>query len=92
MSSRNRLRSVHVSDDEFSHLRSHFLDEIFIRNKVFDKSMPKEFDSFIKFIDQTMPFDIVIDGLNVAYSTQTVTPLVAANNVSEFCVWIVRIK
>lgn len=84
MSSRNRLRNVNVSDDEFNHLRSHFLDEIFIRDKIFDKSMPNEFDSFAKFIDQTKPFDIVIDGLNVAYSTQTLKPLVAANIVRNF--------
>lgn len=84
MSSRNRLRNVNVSDDEFNHLRNHFFDEIFIRDKIFDKSMPKEFDSFSKFIDQTKPFDIVIDGLNVAYSTQTVKPLVAANIVRNF--------
>lgn len=84
MSSCNRLRNVNVSDDEFNHLRNHFFDEIFIRDKIFDKSMPKEFDSFSKFIDQTKPFDIVIDGLNVAYSTQTVKPLVAANIVRNF--------
>lgn len=83
MSSRKRLRNIHVSGDEFNNLSSHFLDKVFIRNNDFGKSTPKEFDSFIKFIDQTKPFDIVIDGLNVAYSTPSRKPSVAANIVSK---------
>lgn len=68
------LEHVAISDRQFAELRDAFLDKVLIRNDVFQKSTPEEVTRFKKYVEQTAPYDCVIDGLNVAYSTGTKKP------------------
>lgn len=68
------LEHVAISDRQFAELRDAFLDKVLIRNDVFQKSTPEEVTRFKKYVQQTAPYDCVIDGLNVAYSTGTKKP------------------
>ncbi|KAL7745692.1 hypothetical protein ACLKA6_009898 [Drosophila palustris] len=68
------LQHVAISDAQFAELRGSFLDKVLIRKDVFQKSTPEEVARFKQFVEQTAPYDCVIDGLNVAYSTGTKKP------------------
>lgn len=49
------------------------------------KTNPKELENFQKFIEKNAPYDCVIDGLNVAYSSGVEkSPKVCATLVSDF--------
>ncbi|XP_030378164.1 mitochondrial ribonuclease P catalytic subunit [Scaptodrosophila lebanonensis] len=68
-SCKQHLEHVAVSDAEFKQLRDSFLNKVLVRNDVFQKSTPAEVEDFKRFVGKTAPYDCVIDGLNVAYST-----------------------
>lgn len=63
------MKNISISKEEFNHLCSSFLEKVLIRKNVFLKSTPEELTRFEKFIEKTAPYDCVIDGLNVAFST-----------------------
>ncbi|KAH8418984.1 hypothetical protein KR222_011385 [Zaprionus bogoriensis] len=62
------LQRVAISDAQFAELRESFLQKVLIRHDVFQKSTPEEVKRFKRHVQQTAPYDCVIDGLNVAYS------------------------
>lgn len=68
-SCRVKLRSVFLTTQEFRNISSVFLERVLVGNNVFVKSSPAEVAKFEKFLQAHQPFDCVIDGLNVAYST-----------------------
>ncbi|XP_034107293.1 mitochondrial ribonuclease P catalytic subunit [Drosophila albomicans] len=68
------LEHVAISEAEFASLRDAFLDKVLIRNDIFQKSTPAEVERFKRYVEQTAPYDCVIDGLNVAYSTGNKKP------------------
>ncbi|XP_064547198.1 mitochondrial ribonuclease P catalytic subunit [Drosophila montana] len=68
------LQHVAISDAQFAELRESFLAKVLIRNDVFQKSTPQEVARFKQYVEQTAPYDCVIDGLNVAYSTGNKKP------------------
>ncbi|EDV47360.1 mitochondrial ribonuclease P catalytic subunit [Drosophila erecta] len=70
-SCQQHLQPVAISDEEFRRLSECFLERVLIRRDVFQRSTPEEVARFKKFVDKTAPYDCVIDGLNVAYSTGT---------------------
>lgn len=55
-------------------LNEQFFKKVLLRNNVFLKSTPQEVEKFENFLLRSPRFDIVIDGLNVAYSTGTKKP------------------
>ncbi|KAH8354140.1 hypothetical protein KR084_001390 [Drosophila pseudotakahashii] len=65
------LQPVAISDEQFRQLRECFLERVLIRRDVFQRSTPEEVSRFKKYVEKTAPYDCVIDGLNVAYSTGT---------------------
>ncbi|KAH8386731.1 hypothetical protein KR093_002336 [Drosophila rubida] len=68
------LEHVAIGDADFVKLRDAFLDKVLIRKDVFQKSTPEEVARFKQYVKQTAPYDCVIDGLNVAYSTGNKKP------------------
>lgn len=64
-----KIKNLSLTDTEFNNLSSIFLDKVLIRKDVFLKSLPEEVDHFVEFINKTAPYDCVIDGLNVAFSS-----------------------
>lgn len=64
----SQLPGVKLMSSEFNKIASAFLDDIIVKSDVFAKSNPKEIERFKNFVDKTMPYDCVIDGLNVAFS------------------------
>lgn len=62
------LSGVKLMESEFNKMAKKFLDDIIIKSDVFIKTNPKEIERFKNMINRTIPFDCVIDGLNVAYS------------------------
>lgn len=79
----SELSAIELNESDFSKLSSKLLDDVLIRKDIFLKTNPDEVNRFKKFVDKTMPFDCVIDGLNVAYSHGTQqSPQMLAKNVS----------
>lgn len=70
-SCQQHLQPVAISDEQFRQLSECFLERVLIRRDVFQRSSPEEVARFKKYVERTAPYDCVIDGLNVAYSTGT---------------------
>lgn len=68
-SCKKQLENISITKEEFDKLCSSFLQKVLIRKNVFLKSTPEELIKFENFIEKTAPFDCVIDGLNVAFSS-----------------------
>lgn len=62
------LEEISLTVDEFETLRNAFHERVLVRDNIFVKSTPQEFQDFNRFLSITGPYDCVIDGLNVAYS------------------------
>nr|CAG4637315.1 EOG090X0CGF [Ceriodaphnia reticulata] len=61
------LANTDVTDEEFTALRKRLLENVLFGKDVFIGSKPEELRKFQEFIQKTAPYDVVIDGLNVAY-------------------------
>ena len=59
------------------------MKQVFVRENVYYNSTPKEFDKFMNFLKKAVPYDVVIDGLNVAWMkvAADITNLQKAENV-----------
>lgn len=57
-----------MSPENIKKLKDAFFKDVMINKNVFLHSNPKEITNFLNFIDNHASFDMVIDGLNVAYS------------------------
>uniref|UniRef100_A0A1B6EBK8 Mitochondrial ribonuclease P catalytic subunit n=1 Tax=Clastoptera arizonana TaxID=38151 RepID=A0A1B6EBK8_9HEMI len=62
------LKAVIVTDEEFYQLKNAFLDPILIGKDIFLKTRPDEILQYQKLLKETAPYDIVLDGLNIAYA------------------------
>lgn len=83
-SCRRLLEPVLISSREFQELRQNFAKKAVVGKNIFLKSTPEEIENFRTFLAKALPFDIVIDGLNVAYSRGRSDPLSMAKTVGFF--------
>uniref|UniRef100_A0A182PQR1 Mitochondrial ribonuclease P catalytic subunit n=1 Tax=Anopheles epiroticus TaxID=199890 RepID=A0A182PQR1_9DIPT len=68
-SCKGSLSSIVVSEDMFQSLRDKFLKAVLINKEIFNRTTPEELNRFQTFLAKTLPYDVVIDGLNVAFSS-----------------------
>lgn len=63
----NTLDPVRINDDEFKLVRNEFMNKVVKGRDIYQKTTPEEWKRFERVIEENRPFDIVMDGLNVAY-------------------------
>lgn len=51
------------------------MNRIIIGSDIYRKTNPRELQRFKKFIEDTKPYDIVIDGLNISYIQNNYIPI-----------------
>lgn len=61
------LEKYELSPEEFKDLKKVFFQNVIIGEDVFLKSNPNELESFKTFLKGMDKYDVVVDGLNVAY-------------------------
>ncbi|BET01893.1 Mitochondrial ribonuclease p protein [Nesidiocoris tenuis] len=64
---RLNLRPTPLLEDEFDRLREAFLASVLVGKNVLCKTSDEEINSFLRFLDKSLPVDVVLDGLNIAY-------------------------
>lgn len=62
------LKTVEVTDAEFKLLQGCFMSNVVVGKNIFNNSSPQELQDFKDFIEITAPYDVVVDGLNLAYA------------------------
>uniref|UniRef100_A0A182JGX5 Mitochondrial ribonuclease P catalytic subunit n=1 Tax=Anopheles atroparvus TaxID=41427 RepID=A0A182JGX5_ANOAO len=62
------LASIVVTAESFQGLKDAFLKAVLINKEIFNRTTPDELRRFRNFLQKTSPYDVVIDGLNVAFS------------------------
>jgi len=62
------LKPVRVTTSEFKMLQERFMSNVMIGKNIFNNSSPQELNDFKDFIEMTGPYDVVVDGLNLAYA------------------------
>uniref|UniRef100_A0A8C1GDM5 Mitochondrial ribonuclease P catalytic subunit n=1 Tax=Cyprinus carpio TaxID=7962 RepID=A0A8C1GDM5_CYPCA len=67
------LESIQLTEEEYAELKDKVMKKVIEGSDVFKKTTPEELESFKSFVKQRPPFDIVIDGLNVANTTPKAT-------------------
>ncbi|XP_043470412.1 mitochondrial ribonuclease P catalytic subunit [Leptopilina heterotoma] len=65
----HKLPSAVINQEEFKQMSGLFMKNVVIGDNVYEKTTPAEFKSFLLFLKNSLPYDIVIDGLNIALST-----------------------
>ncbi|RZC42647.1 mitochondrial ribonuclease P protein 3, partial [Asbolus verrucosus] len=71
---RSKLTSFDLTDDEFNDLKNKIIQNVIVGKDVFNKTTSDELRKFKNFISTMENFDVVIDGLNVAYSVGAKQP------------------
>lgn len=51
------------------------MNRVIIGSDIYRKTNPRELQRFKKFIEDTKPYDIVIDGLNISYIQNNYIPI-----------------
>lgn len=62
------LSSLRLNEDEFNALQRNVKDKLIVKSDLFINTSPQELTRFLSFIEKTAPYDIIIDGLNVAFA------------------------
>ncbi|XP_072934837.1 mitochondrial ribonuclease P catalytic subunit [Epargyreus clarus] len=64
---KEKLDDIILSDKEFSLLQQNVKDKLIVGSDLFLKTSPGELERFLRFIEKTKPYDVVLDGLNIIY-------------------------
>ena len=65
MCCQHQMERNEITTAEFEAIQQSFLEQVIVGKNIFYKSSPDEVQHFIKFVQKTGPYDVVIDGLNV---------------------------
>lgn len=76
------LEKFDLTDSEFQELKSNILENVIVGRDVFYRSDPEELEKFRRFVQEMGTYDVVLDGLNIAYSTGKYTPFIGSSLVS----------
>ncbi|XP_059566578.1 mitochondrial ribonuclease P catalytic subunit [Myotis daubentonii] len=60
------IESIHLSAEEYEFLKRKILSDVIDGGDQYKKTTPQELERFQNFVERCPPFDVVIDGLNVA--------------------------
>ncbi|XP_032918909.1 mitochondrial ribonuclease P catalytic subunit [Catharus ustulatus] len=63
----HQLEESNLTEEEYSNLSERIIRDVIHGTDTFRKTSPKEFEAFQAFVESRLPFDIVIDGLNVSH-------------------------
>lgn len=64
---KNTLGTVQITANEFELVKKEFMHKVVKGSDIYQKTTPEEWQRFERLIEEHRPFDIVMDGLNVAY-------------------------
>ncbi|KAM9294443.1 mitochondrial ribonuclease P catalytic subunit [Gastrophryne carolinensis] len=64
---KQQLESIHLTAAEYATLKNAVIERIIKGEDTFRKTTPQELQKFLQFVNARPPYDIVVDGLNVAY-------------------------
>ncbi|XP_033991227.1 mitochondrial ribonuclease P catalytic subunit [Trematomus bernacchii] len=71
----SQLESIKLTDEEYQQLKDRVMADIIQGRDVFEKTTPEELERFKAFVKKRPAFDVVVDGLNIAYRTNDTTRL-----------------
>ncbi|XP_030308176.1 mitochondrial ribonuclease P catalytic subunit [Calypte anna] len=63
----HQLEDSDLTEEEYNNLRERIIKDVIHGTDTFRKTSPQEFEAFQTFVENRLPFDIVIDGLNVSH-------------------------
>uniref|UniRef100_A0A8D0FTH3 Mitochondrial ribonuclease P catalytic subunit n=1 Tax=Strix occidentalis caurina TaxID=311401 RepID=A0A8D0FTH3_STROC len=63
----HQLEDSDLTEEEYNNLREKIIRDVIHGTDPFRKTSPQEFQAFQTFVENRLPFDIVIDGLNVSH-------------------------
>ncbi|CAN8215351.1 unnamed protein product [Coccothraustes coccothraustes] len=63
----HQLEDSNLTEEEYSHLSERIIKDVIHGTDTFRKTSPEELEAFQTFVENRLPFDIVIDGLNVSH-------------------------
>ncbi|NXU58077.1 MRPP3 ribonuclease, partial [Turnix velox] len=63
----HQLEDSDLTEEEYNNLRERIIRDVIHGTDTFRKTSPQEFQAFQTFVEDRLPFDIVIDGLNVSH-------------------------
>ncbi|XP_008192100.1 mitochondrial ribonuclease P catalytic subunit [Tribolium castaneum] len=64
----SKLAQFHLTQSEFDEIKQKIIDNVIIGKDVYARTTAQELSKFKNFVSKMPKFDVVIDGLNVAYS------------------------
>lgn len=82
----NSLSKITFSEKDFREMAKSVMDKVIVGSDIYHKTNPKELSKFMKFIEITKPYDVVIDGLNLTYiQKNSVENKSSLQTVIQFC-------
>ena len=79
------LRQIEITNEEFNDLASAVLKNLMIGKNVYCSTSPQELKRYMTFVQTMKKYDVVVDGLNVAYCNKDVGEKRASiKNVNNF--------